>query len=129
MSPDQVPNAHHKVSEANQDPFDDSTQGIEPFQSNPEVEINPRGAQDPTGASSGAVLPLKLGRYVAQQRLGEGGFGIVYRGYDEELQRSVAIKEPHPKRFHSANQVASFLNEARHAARLRDARLGLSRAV
>src|SRR5207244_7887919 len=63
-------------------------------------------------------LPRKFGRYTALERVGAGGFGTVYRGYDDKLERPVAIKVPHAWRFGSAQGVARFLQEGRHAAQL-----------
>src|SRR6516165_4071377 len=35
--------------------------------------------------------PVTLGRYQIKIKLGSGGFGVVYKAYDAELQRDVAI--------------------------------------
>ena len=56
------------------------------------------------------------GRYRLEKLLAEGGFAEVYRAFDEELQRTVAIKVPKPGRVNSND---SFLAEARRVARLR----------
>jgi serine/threonine protein kinase/formylglycine-generating enzyme required for sulfatase activity len=65
-----------------------------------------------------ADLPRQLGRYRVVARLGAGGFGIVYKGYDDQLQREVAIKVPHRHRIASAEQATAYLAEARVLARL-----------
>ena len=66
-------------------------------------------------------LPEKLGRYVIRECLGEGGFGAVYRGHDEQLDRDVAIKVPRTKKGDkdSVGLIAAFLEEARSLARLK----------
>jgi serine/threonine protein kinase len=66
-----------------------------------------------------AGLPRRIGPYRVDRVLGHGGFGVVYLGWDEVLQRQVAIKVPNPQRFTSKNARAQFLHEARLAARLR----------
>jgi serine/threonine protein kinase len=51
-------------------------------------------------------------------RLGAGGFGVVYKGFDEVLKRYVAIKVPHPHRITSSTDVEQYLAEARTLASL-----------
>jgi len=39
-------------------------------------------------------IPAEIGRYEIRGLLGRGGFGAVYRGYDRQLDRKVAVKVP-----------------------------------
>ena len=54
-----------------------------------------------------------LNRFTLQRRLGSGGFGTVYRAWDERLQRSVAVKV-----IESTARSGRVLREAQAAARL-----------
>jgi len=36
--------------------------------------------------------PARLGKYEILERIGQGGFGVVYKGFDPHIQRFVAIK-------------------------------------
>ena len=43
--------------------------------------------------SEGVVVgDTALGRFRLLERIGAGGFGTVYRGWDERLERPVAVK-------------------------------------
>jgi hypothetical protein len=64
------------------------------------------------------VMPPRLGRYRLTAVLGGGGFGMVYRAYDEELCREVAVKVPRPGRLASADQARAYLAEGRVLASL-----------
>lgn len=62
-------------------------------------------------------LPRTLsGRYRLDELIAEGGFAQVFRAYDTELQRTVAIKVPKPSQLESKE---SFQAEARRVARLK----------
>jgi hypothetical protein len=41
--------------------------------------------------------PQRIGRYRIEKVLGQGGFGLVYLAYDEQLNRPVTVKVPHAK--------------------------------
>ena len=49
---------------------------------------------------------LLNGRYIVEDVLGMGGFGITYKGFDQILQIPIAIKEYFPREFVSRSQSA-----------------------
>ena len=67
---------------------------------------------------SGALLPVgtQLKGYVIGEKLGQGGFGITYRGFDLTLKMKVAIKEYYPSEMvgRSTNRKAVVLNGQDH---------------
>jgi len=60
----------------------------------------------------------KFGRYRIIEEIGQGGFAIVYRAHDTELERPVAIKELKPILLRDTTWVKRFQREARAVARL-----------
>src|SRR5271166_4503644 len=43
-----------------------------------------------------SLIGLEFGHYRILERIGSGGMGVVYRGYDAHLDREVAIKVLNP---------------------------------
>ena len=65
-------------------------------------------------------MPGRLlgGRYQVQDRIGTGGMATVYRGQDEVLGRTVAIKTMLPQYANDPSFAARFKQEAQAAAAL-----------
>jgi serine/threonine protein kinase len=61
----------------------------------------------------------QLGHYEVLEVLGQGGFGIVVRAFDDKLQRVVAIKVMSPQLASTSPARKRFLREARASARVR----------
>jgi len=98
---------------------------------------NVRPGAGPSSEDGSDALPIgaRLAEFDIRQVIGAGGFGIVYRAWDEALQRDVALKEYMPvslagrgaservtlrSRMHEetfALGLQSFVNEARLLAR------------
>jgi len=60
-----------------------------------------------------------IGRYEIREQLGEGAFGIVFRAFDPQLSREVALKVAKPEQLSTPERRARFIREARSAANLR----------
>lgn len=76
----------------------------------------PRQTTDPAPLPRGA----SVGRYLVLDVIGRGGMGVVYAGYDPELDRKVALKLLRPDRTGSSGEGARLrlLREAQAIARL-----------
>jgi serine/threonine protein kinase/formylglycine-generating enzyme required for sulfatase activity len=61
----------------------------------------------------------RLGHFEVLQVLGQGGFGIVFRALDEQLQRVVAVKVLAPHLAVTSPARKRFLREARASAKIR----------
>lgn len=65
--------------------------------------------------------PMRLGRYQILGEIGRGAMGVVYRGWDPQLERPVAIKAIRADTVSGGTEeeiVARFLREAKLAARI-----------
>jgi serine/threonine-protein kinase len=66
-------------------------------------------------------VPERLGKYMIQSVLGKGAMGIVYKGHDPHIDRTVAIKTVRKDLVDkelTAQFLSRFKNEARAAGRL-----------
>ena len=75
--------------------------------------ISPESPVNPPTQLGGNVLG---GRYRLEELIATGGFSEVWRAFDTELLRIVALKLPKRSRL---NSTASFIAEARRVARLK----------
>jgi serine/threonine protein kinase len=66
--------------------------------------------------------PQRLGKYELVEVLGKGAMGVVYKAFDPDIHRTVAIKTTRKELFedddHADMMMARFRNEARAAGRL-----------
>src|SRR5262249_33449414 len=62
--------------------------------------------------------PARIGRFLITGKLGSGSFGVVYKGFDPDLQRDVAIKVAHLDRLTRPEDAEVYQAEARMLARL-----------
>ena len=78
------------------------------------AETIPAAAAAPGQPVDGA----RVGRYLLRERLGAGAMGEVWRAYDPQLDRDIAIKLVHPRLARSTDVAARMLREARAMAKL-----------
>jgi len=76
-----------------------------------------RGPQQPLENLIGRTLNH---RYIVEDKIGEGGFGAVFRGKQIATGREVALKILHPHNVHDETIVARFRREAEACSKLRD---------
>jgi uncharacterized protein (TIGR03066 family) len=83
--------------------------------------IQPAWDSATTQRSSPSLAPgiSAVGRFVIRGKVGAGAFGTVYRAYDPQLDRVVALKVPNPGVMDTPKRVERFLREAKAAAGLR----------
>jgi serine/threonine protein kinase len=64
------------------------------------------------------MTPERIGKYVIESTLGQGGMGVVYKAFDSTLERTVALKVMLASQSVTEEMRARFLREARSAARI-----------
>ena len=113
-----------------------SSLGIDGSDVSASTPTHPRGSTIPLDEDIGALpIGLRLGEFELTQRLGEGGFSVVYIAWDHSLERKVALKEympgslatrfgdtqirPRSERHRETFEAGlkSFINEAKLLAR------------
>lgn len=76
------------------------------------------GGESAEGARPPVSLPRQVGRFVVLRQIGQGGMGVVYAAYDEELDRRVAVKLLRVSEPTSREQRLRVLREAQAMARV-----------
>jgi eukaryotic-like serine/threonine-protein kinase len=66
----------------------------------------------------GSLIGTVVGRYSLERIIGRGAFGVVYKAYDPDLHRAVAIKIPRPDVLLDSERLARFESEVQACARL-----------
>ncbi|MFZ0391167.1 MAG: tetratricopeptide repeat protein [Calditrichia bacterium] len=60
----------------------------------------------------------KISHYHIKEKIGVGGMGVVFKAFDDVLEREVAVKLMHSHLLQDAQNIERFLREARAAAKL-----------
>jgi eukaryotic-like serine/threonine-protein kinase len=93
-------------------------------QGKPHAAAGPPGARLPKARPKGDEIYInqKLNnRFLVESKIGEGGFGAVYRGVQLATGRKVALKLLHPEMTKDENLVLRFRREGTVLCTLRDA--------
>jgi len=80
----------------------------------------PRDLRGPTQPLENLIGRTLNHRYMVEDKIGEGGFGAVFRGKQIATGREVALKILHPHNVHDETIVARFRREAEACSKLRD---------
>ncbi len=80
----------------------------------------PQGEDWETGPGNNPRVGERWSHYMLLRRIGEGGMGVVFSAYDEDLDRRVAIKFLHERLGQDPSGRARLRREAQAMARLSD---------
>jgi eukaryotic-like serine/threonine-protein kinase len=73
----------------------------------------------PESSTKGPQRSVQIGKYKVLLHLATGGMGAVYKAYDTEAKREVALKVLTPEMAAKPIMIERFRREARHAGKLR----------
>ncbi len=89
-----------------------------PMPAAPPPIVDAPAARDPRPARAVGAGSVLLGRYRVDAVLGEGAMGVVYRAWDQNLERGVAIKALGAEMRHFPDAMSFFVQEAKALAQL-----------
>jgi serine/threonine-protein kinase len=80
--------------------------------------LSDRADTPPPDSSEKPVEPRQVGRYKVSERIGRGGMASVFRAYDPDIERVIAIKFLNEGYCADESYRARFLRESRAAGKL-----------
>jgi eukaryotic-like serine/threonine-protein kinase len=83
------------------------------------METEPRASAVPTGDDRDLRAGHPVGEYLVEAKIGEGGFGAVYRGSHPLIGKLAAIKVLHRRYSADPEMVSRFVAEARAVNQIR----------
>ncbi len=84
----------------------------------PRAALAAPAAGPAAGAALGDGAPRGFGRYIVEAEIGRGGMGVVYRAFDRDLRRRVAMKVLSGALGRDRDLVERFAEEAQATAQL-----------
>ncbi len=101
----------------------EDTQALDPHQPAPALDSPSITLDEQRGPTRAEFQGLRVGRYQLAEELGRGGMGVVYRAWDTQLRRPVALKTLRLGRLADESARLRLLREARTASRLHHPRV------
>jgi WD40 repeat protein/serine/threonine protein kinase len=82
------------------------------------IKIDSSGVSEKTDSSIDLLIGRTLGEFTIKEKIGEGGFGVVYRAEQFTLARQAVVKVMHARHRGEKEMVERFIREAKLASRL-----------